>query len=85
MRRTVQDVMTREVVAVPGATPFKELVRLLNANRVTAVPVPDDGRVVVGVEKMTGTIDGVVAVESRLVWPVDVDVLPVPPEPAPLL
>ena len=52
MRRTVQDVMTREAEAL---------------------------------EKMTGTIDGVVAVESRLVWPVgDVDVLPVPPEPAPL-
>ena len=50
MRRTVQDVMTREVVAVSGATPFKELVRLLNVNRVTAVPVLDDtGRVVVGV------------------------------------
>ncbi|HSO52361.1 MAG TPA: CBS domain-containing protein, partial [Actinomycetes bacterium] len=50
MRRTVQDVMTREVVAVSGATPFKELARLLNANRVTAVPVLDDtGRVVVGV------------------------------------
>ena len=54
MRRTVQDVMTREVVAVAGATPFKELVRLLNANRVTAVPVLDDtGRVVVGVVSET--------------------------------
>ena len=50
MRRTVQDVMTREVVAVPGPTPFKELVRLLNEHRVTAVPVLDDtGRMVVGV------------------------------------
>ena len=37
-------------------------------------------------EKMSGTIDGVVAVESRLAWPVDdVDVQPVPPEPAPRL
>ena len=54
MRRTVQDVMTREVVAVSGATPFKELVRLLNAHRVTAVPVLDDtGRVVVGVVSET--------------------------------
>ena len=54
MRRTVQDVMTREVVAVSGATPFKELVRLLNVNRVTAVPVLDDtGRVVVGVVSET--------------------------------
>ena len=50
MRRTVQDVMTREVVAVRGPTPFKELVRLLNEHRVTAVPVLDDaGRIVVGV------------------------------------
>jgi CBS-domain-containing membrane protein len=50
MRRTVQDVMTREVVAVRGPTPFKELVRLLNKHRVTAVPVLDDtGRLVVGV------------------------------------
>ncbi|HYJ73846.1 MAG TPA: CBS domain-containing protein, partial [Actinomycetota bacterium] len=46
--------MTREVLAVPGATPFRELVRLLNANRVTAVPVLDDtGRVVVGVVSET--------------------------------
>jgi CBS-domain-containing membrane protein len=50
MRRTVQDVMTREVVAVQGPTPFKELVRLLNEHRVTAVPVLDDaGHTVVGV------------------------------------
>ena len=50
MRRTVQDVMTRDVVAVRGSTPFKELVRLLNEHRVTALPVLDDaGRVVVGV------------------------------------
>jgi CBS domain-containing protein len=38
MRRTVQDVMTREVVAVRGPTPFNELARLLNEHRVTAVP-----------------------------------------------
>ena len=31
---------TLALTAVAGATPFKELVRLLNANRVTAVPVP---------------------------------------------
>jgi CBS domain-containing protein len=36
-------------------------------------------------EKATGAVDGVVAVESRLTWRVDdVDVQPVPPEPAPL-
>ncbi|HET7516923.1 MAG TPA: CBS domain-containing protein [Actinomycetes bacterium] len=50
MRRTVQDVMTRDVVAVRGRTAYKELVRLLNEHRVTAVPVLDDaGRIVVGV------------------------------------
>jgi CBS-domain-containing membrane protein len=50
MRRTVQDVMTREVVAVRGPTPFKELVRLLNQHRITAMPVLDTtGRLVVGV------------------------------------
>jgi CBS-domain-containing membrane protein len=54
MRRTVQDVMTRDVVAVPGPTPFKELVRLLNEHRITALPVLDDtGRVVVGVVSET--------------------------------
>jgi CBS-domain-containing membrane protein len=54
MRRTVQDVMTRDVVAVRGSTPFKELVRLLNENRVTALPVLDDaGGVVVGVVSET--------------------------------
>jgi hypothetical protein len=35
-------------------------------------------------EKMTGAIDGVVAVESRLAWQAG-DVEPVPPEPAPLM
>ena len=54
MRRTVQDVMTRDVVAVQGATPFKELARLLNEHRITALPVLDDaGRVVVGVVSET--------------------------------
>src|SRR4029453_7713571 len=54
MRRTVQDVMTRNVVAVQGPTPFKELVRLLNEHRITALPVLDDtGRVVVGVVSET--------------------------------
>jgi CBS domain-containing protein len=155
MRRTVQDVMTREVVAVRGPTPFKELVRLLNQHRITAVPVLDDAGRVVGVdhsgaligivtradllrvflrsddelrfdvldhvsgdllrlpagtvevevddgivhlagrvrlrsqaltlEKVSGLVDGVVAVDSRLAWRVDdVDVPPVPHEPAPL-
>jgi CBS-domain-containing membrane protein len=54
MQRTVQDVMTRDAVAVRGATPFKELIRLLNQHRVTAVPVLDDAAgVVVGVVSQT--------------------------------
>jgi CBS-domain-containing membrane protein len=37
-------------------------------------------------ETATGAIDGVVAVDSQLAWQVDdVDVPPVPPEPAPLM
>jgi len=87
MRRTVQDVMTREVVAVRGSTPFKELVRLLNEHRVTALPVPDDvGAVVVGVVSEsdlalkevrplrgghTSIFESTVAVETRVGWAAD--------------
>ena len=56
MRRTVQDVMTRSVVVAHPSTPFKELVRLLNEHRVTALPVVDE----------TGRVLGVVS-ESDLV------------------
>ncbi|MFE7548732.1 CBS domain-containing protein [Streptomyces gardneri] len=45
--RTIVRLMTREVVSVRGDTPFKEIVRTLSQNRVTAVPVVDgEGRVV---------------------------------------
>jgi CBS-domain-containing membrane protein len=87
MRRTVQDVMTREVVAVRGSTPFKELVRLLNEHRVTALPVLDDvGAVVVGVVSEsdlalkevrplrgghTPIFESTVAVETRVGWAAD--------------
>jgi CBS-domain-containing membrane protein len=49
MRRTVEDVMTREVVCAHEGTPYKELVRLLVSRRVSAVPVVDGGRHVLGV------------------------------------
>jgi CBS domain-containing protein len=49
MRRTVEDVMTREVVCAHEGTPYKELVRLLASRRVSAVPVVDEGRCVLGV------------------------------------
>ncbi|MFG3292957.1 CBS domain-containing protein [Streptomyces sp. NPDC048179] len=40
--RTVEEFMTRSVVRARRDTPFKELVRLLAQNDVTAVPVVDD-------------------------------------------
>ncbi|MFK0110055.1 CBS domain-containing protein [Streptomyces sp. NPDC091217] len=40
--RTVEELMTRPVVRARRDTPFKELVRLLAENDVTAVPVVDD-------------------------------------------
>ncbi|MEV5955349.1 CBS domain-containing protein [Streptomyces sp. NPDC051987] len=40
--RTVEELMTRPVVRAQRDTPFKELVRLLTENDVTAVPVVDD-------------------------------------------
>jgi CBS-domain-containing membrane protein len=71
----VQDVMAREVVAVRGSTPFKELVRLLN--------VVDHGGALVGI--VTRAVDGVVAVETRVGWAADDAAAQGPPsEPAPL-
>jgi CBS-domain-containing membrane protein len=49
MCRTVEDVMTRDVVCAREDTPYKELVKLLAARRVSAVPVVDDRRHVLGV------------------------------------
>ncbi|MFC5201116.1 CBS domain-containing protein [Streptomyces kaempferi] len=40
--RTVEELMTRGVVRARPDTPFKELVRLLSENDVTALPVVDD-------------------------------------------
>lgn len=40
--RTVQELMSRDVVRARPDTPFKELVRLLEENDVTAVPVVDE-------------------------------------------
>ncbi|EST36821.1 CBS domain-containing protein [Streptomyces roseochromogenus] len=47
--RTVEELMTRDVVRARPDTPFKELVRLLAENDVTAVPVVDDRDRPVGV------------------------------------
>ncbi|MFB7225446.1 MULTISPECIES: CBS domain-containing protein [unclassified Streptomyces] len=40
--RTVAELMTREVVRAPRDLPFKEIVKLLAENDVTAVPVVDE-------------------------------------------
>jgi CBS domain-containing protein len=42
MQRTVQDVMTRDVVVARESTPFHELVELASRHRVRALPVVDD-------------------------------------------
>ena len=49
MCRTVEDVMTREVMYAHEDTPYKELVKLLAARRVSAVPVVDDRHHVLGI------------------------------------
>jgi CBS domain-containing protein len=49
MRRKVEDVMTTAVVTVQQSTPFKAIVRLLEEQRISAVPVVDEHGTVVGV------------------------------------
>lgn len=48
-RWMVQDVMTTEVVTVRPRTPYRELLQSLAENRVSAVPVVDDDRHVLGI------------------------------------
>ena len=49
MHSLVKDLMTAQVVTVGPATPFKEIVALLAEHRVSAVPVVDDDRRVLGI------------------------------------
>jgi CBS-domain-containing membrane protein len=49
MHSLVKDLMTTPVVTVGPATPFKEIVGLLAEHRVSAVPVVDDDRHVLGI------------------------------------
>jgi CBS domain-containing protein len=49
MQRTVQDVMTRDVVTARESTPFHELVELLSRHHVSALPVVDDAGHVLGI------------------------------------
>ncbi|MFI9292183.1 CBS domain-containing protein [Streptomyces gardneri] len=76
--RTIVRLMTREVVSVRGDTPFKEIVRTLSRNQVTAVPVVDgEGRVVGVVSEgdllrktadQAAAPDGLPAVPDLEVW-----------------
>ncbi|WP_306205011.1 CBS domain-containing protein [Actinoplanes sp. RD1] len=50
---SVDDVMTKAVVAVPGAATYRELVDLLVGRRFSAVPVVDDGQRVAGIVSET--------------------------------
>lgn len=47
--RTVSDLMTHAVVSVRAQTPFKEVVKILADNDITAVPVVDDADRTLGV------------------------------------
>lgn len=47
-RRTVGDVMTKEVVTLRPHTPFREVAALLDANDIAAAPVVDDDGAPVG-------------------------------------
>jgi CBS domain-containing protein len=49
MRHTIESVMTADVVAVRPSTPFRELVRLLERHRFSALPVTDDTGGLVGI------------------------------------
>ena len=55
---TVGDVMTGEVVQAHRGTPFKEVVRLLEAHRISGVPVVDHDDKVVGVVSGTDLVRG---------------------------
>jgi CBS-domain-containing membrane protein len=68
MQRTVQDVMTRDVVVAHESTPFHELVELLSRKHVRALPVVDDARHVLGV---VCDSDLVLKEVQALRWPCD--------------
>src|SRR3990170_739182 len=49
MKPTVSQVMTPDVVTVDALAPFKEVVRLMQEHRVSALPVVDTDGVLVGI------------------------------------
>jgi CBS-domain-containing membrane protein len=64
MKPTVRDVMTRDVVTVDALAQFKEVVRLMQEHRVSALPVVDADGVLVGIVSEGDLI----LRRTRLVW-----------------
>src|SRR6185312_4378717 len=54
--RTVSDVMTRQVHVGSPSTPFKVLVRLIEDNRVSAIPIVDAQGTPIGVVSETDLV-----------------------------
>lgn len=63
--RTIGEVMTREVVHARRATPFKELVRLLDRHRIGGLPVVDHDDKVIGVVSGTDLVRARTTVRAR--------------------
>lgn len=61
----VRDVMTRSVVSVGEDTPFKEIVDVLATHRISAVPVVDGTRQVIGIVSESDLLAKVVADGGR--------------------
>src|SRR4030088_1372920 len=54
--RTVSDVMTRHVHVASPLTPFKRLVRLIEEDRVSAIPIVDQQGVPIGIVSQTALL-----------------------------
>ncbi|MGW8378329.1 CBS domain-containing protein [Streptomyces sp. ODS28] len=63
--RTIQNVMTADVVHVGREAPFKQVAELLAVNRISGLPVVDDARRVVGVISETDLMERQAAQEKR--------------------
>lgn len=56
MRRVIRDLMTKDVVSVRASTPYKEIIEVMAASGVNAVPVVDADRRLVGIVSDTDLI-----------------------------
>ncbi len=56
MGRCVQDVMTRDVITVPRMAGFKQMVELLAAHRISALPVVDERGALAGIVSETDLV-----------------------------